>query len=156
MFMFYAILINVCTHSSKGSMQDNPKMTSTSHRQFKFFLAPSLLTLSTCILAIKRWYSKYTHSINESMEIHQVFTLRSNLLPLVYNKSTSFWNSANFFKLWTKKVFKFCKKNYSWCTKSAFDKMTMTRFILWTKKWTSMTKGATFSLNCGVTPNLWP
>ncbi len=103
MFLFYAILINVCTHLNKGSTQTNPKMTSTSHRQLKIFPKPSLLTLFTCILTIKRWYFKYTCSTDESMEIHQVFMLWSNMLPLVYSISTSFWNLANFFRLWTKK-----------------------------------------------------
>lgn len=32
----------------------------------------------------------------------------------------------------------------------------MMRFILWAKQWTSMIKGATFSLNCRVSPYLWP
>ncbi len=89
MSMFCVILINAHTHLSKGNMQDNLEMTSTSHRKFIFFVAPSLLALFACILTIRGQYYEYTYFVGKSMEIHQVFTLQSNLLPLVYNISTS-------------------------------------------------------------------
>jgi hypothetical protein len=54
-------------------------------------------------LTIKGRYFKYIRSANESMEIHQVFMLWNNLFSLVYSRSTSFWNLANFFRLWAKK-----------------------------------------------------
>jgi hypothetical protein len=64
-------------------------MTSTSHRKFIFLAAPSLFALFACILTIRRQYYEYTYFASESTKIHQVFTLQSNLLPLVYNISTS-------------------------------------------------------------------
>jgi len=87
--MFYAILINACRHSNRKKKHDNLEMMSTSHREFKIFLSPSFLALFACILTIRGRYYKYTYFIGESMEIHQVFKLQNNLLPLVCNISTS-------------------------------------------------------------------
>ncbi len=107
-------------------------------------------------MSIRGWYSKYTYYADESMEIHWVFTLQSSLLPLVCNKLANFKNSANFFKLWAKKMYKLCKMSFSECTVGTFDEVMMMMFNLWAKQWTQMTKGATFSLNCKVTYDLWP
>jgi hypothetical protein len=87
--MFCAILINAHTHLSKGNMWDNLEMTSTLHRKFIFFATPSLLALLAFILTIKGQYYEYTYFVGESMEVHQVFTLQNNLLPLVSNISMS-------------------------------------------------------------------
>ncbi len=70
-------------------MQDNLEMTSTSHRKFIFLAAPSLLALFACILTIRGQYYEYTFFASESTKIHQIFTLQSNLFPLVCNISTS-------------------------------------------------------------------
>lgn len=56
--------------------------------------------------------------------------------------------------MWTKKAYNLCRRSSSWCTKSTLDKVMTTRFV-W-KQWTLMTKSATSSLNCKVTPNLRP
>jgi len=65
--LFYAILINACTHSSIKKIHGSPKMNSTSHTEFKFFRATSLLELSTCILIIKGWYFAKTCFVKESI-----------------------------------------------------------------------------------------
>lgn len=54
---------------NKGRRHDSLKMTSTSHKEFKYFSAPSLLAFYTCILTTKRQYFEYTCLTRDSMEI---------------------------------------------------------------------------------------
>ncbi len=100
----WTILMSVCTHSSNGKIQGKLKMNSTSHMAFKFFKPWSLLELIECLLTIKGRYSTYTCFVGESMEIHWVSTFCNNLLPFMLIKFASFWNSRNFFGLWTNKL----------------------------------------------------
>jgi hypothetical protein len=70
-------------------MWGNLEMTPTSQKKFIFFATPSLLALLAFILTIKGQYYEYTYFASENMEVHQVFTLQNNLLPLVSNISMS-------------------------------------------------------------------
>jgi hypothetical protein len=65
----YAILINACTYSSIGRIHGSLRMSSTSHKKFKFFKNISLLELSTCILTIKGRYSAKTYFVGKSIDI---------------------------------------------------------------------------------------
>ncbi len=88
-FLPCATLIKTWTHLSKRRIHGSPKMTSTSHNDFKFFLTTSLHWLFTCILTMRGWNSKYTHLAKDSMEIQHVFTFQKKLFPLVWNRSSN-------------------------------------------------------------------
>jgi hypothetical protein len=125
--LLYVNFINICTHSSEGKIQGNPKMSSTLHNEFNFFQTTSFFANSTCLLAIKRWYSTCTFFARENMEIHEVFGL------------------------WGKNTYNVFNKNSNWHTKSSAKSVNTIIFILWAKQWTLLKKGATFYLNCNVT-----
>jgi hypothetical protein len=102
-----------------------PTNESMSHKTFNFFKTMSFFALLICIFRIKRRYFMYICFVEDSMEIHFIFTFLKSLFFFMFNKSTSFWNSTNFFGLWTKQAYKICKMPFSQC------------IWFWSNKWPS-------------------
>jgi hypothetical protein len=85
-------LIKVCTTSSMGKRQGNPKINSRSLNKTKLYWVVLLFTDSRCILTMKDLYYDITHFRRLNMLIHCVFTLLSRFWPLVSSVFTSFTN----------------------------------------------------------------
>jgi hypothetical protein len=75
-------------------------------------------------------YFTYTHLTRKNMKIYLVLTFLNNLLPLVFNKSKSFWNSTIFLGLWEKK-YKLYKIYSNQHITFSFDKLTIIKKTLW-------------------------
>lgn len=145
-----AILISACTHSNIVKIHGIPRMTSKSQKTFEFFKTGSFLTLSVCILTMSGWYYKWTYFTRDNIEIHLVLMFFNNMFHFMFSKSTSF--SWNFFGLCAKKTYNAYNMLSSYCTKSNYERVTTTKFILRAKQWTPLKKGLTFSLN-GIVHN---
>ncbi len=137
-------------------MQGNPRIISTSHKEFRFFLVASFRWFSACILTMKGQKFENTRLVGDNMQIQRVFTFQKSLLPFVCNRSANFWNWAKKFELCAKKMYKLCKRNSNRCMSETSNKVMTVIFVFWAKQWTLVTKRTTFSLNCWVTLVLWP
>ncbi len=102
-------LVNIFIFQKQRKDTREPTNESRSHKTFNFLKTMSFFALLICIFRIKRRYFMYICFVENSMEIHLIFTFLKNLFPFMFNKSTSFWNSTNFFGLWTKRHTKFAK-----------------------------------------------
>jgi hypothetical protein len=72
-------------------------MTSTSHKEFKFFPAPSLLALFTCILTIKKQYFEYICLTRDN--------IRSNGFSCIPKEFFCFWFGGD---LLTSEILQMC------------------------------------------------
>jgi hypothetical protein len=112
------VLCNIGQHIQFLKQREDrkePMNESMSHKTFKIFKTSSFFALLICIFKIKGRYFMYICFVEDSMEIHLIFTFLNNLFPFMFNKLISFWNSTNFFGLWTKKTYKICKMPASQC-----------------------------------------
>ncbi len=121
-------------------MACKPKISSKSHRRFKFSMVVMFFIASSCIYAIKSWYYSITCFTKDNMLIHLIFMFLSNLFPFFINTSHKLWNSRNFLGEWKKNPYKACKKASNRITKLNFDNQhnqvgSMNKTIYSHKKW---------------------
>jgi len=87
---FWANFIRSLITSNVGLMHMRPKTTSVSHKNSRVGLATSIVPRSSCIFTTRDLYSASTLLARNNIDIHLVFTLHSNLFPLVSSNYASF------------------------------------------------------------------